>query len=267
MAVEYAYQHHQDYQAVFWALADTRESLVSAYIAIAELLNLPEKDEQDQTIIIKAVLHWLTTHTEWLLVLDNADDLAIVREFVPPVFGGRILLTTRAQAIGRLAHSIEIDTMPTDIGALFLLRRALLVPPDASLQYTTADVATARKICKELGGLPLALDQAGAFIEEAQCSLLEYLQRYRTRRAHLLQRRGGLVVDHPEPVATTWSLSFERVWFVAFRIASHNICLCNGFTCHTLQRIVVVSNVSWPAFSPPLETTERGTRWKDRGRY
>src|SRR5579859_654068 len=74
VAVEYAYQHHQDYQAVFWTLADTRESLVSGYITIARLLNLPEKDEQDQIIIIKAVLRWLTTHTEWLLILDNADD-------------------------------------------------------------------------------------------------------------------------------------------------------------------------------------------------
>jgi hypothetical protein len=34
------------------------------------------------------------------------------------------------------------------------------------------------------------------------------------------------------------------------RIASHNICLCNGFTCHTLQRIVVVSNVSGLPFLP-----------------
>src|SRR5262249_44394668 len=126
--------------------------------------------------------------------------------------GGCILLTTRAQAMGRLAHGIEIDTMPTDIGALFLLRRALLIPPDASLQDAAiADVVTAREICQELGGLPLALDQAGAFIEEVQCSLQDYQERYRTRRAQLLQRRGGLVPDHPKPVATTWSLSFERV--------------------------------------------------------
>ena len=66
-------------------------------------------------------------------------------------------------------------------------------------------------ISQELGGLPLALDQAGAYIEETQCSLADYLQFYRTQRADLLKARGGLVLDHPEPVATTWSLSFAQV--------------------------------------------------------
>jgi hypothetical protein len=69
----------------------------------------------------------------------------------------------------------------------------------------------ARTICEQLGGLPLALDQAGAYIEETGCGLCEYQQRYQTRRARLLQRRGGQVPDHPDPVASTWSLAFEKV--------------------------------------------------------
>ena len=62
-----------------------------------------------------------------------------------------------------------------------------------------------------MDGLPLALDQAGAFLEETRCGLSDYLQLYQTRQAELLIRRGTLVVDHPDPVATTWSLSFEKV--------------------------------------------------------
>ena len=57
----------------------------------------------------------------------------------------------------------------------------------------------------------LALDQAGAYIEETQCSLADYLDLYRTRRAEVLKERGGLMGDHPDSVATTWSLSFQRV--------------------------------------------------------
>jgi hypothetical protein len=59
--------------------------------------------------------------------------------------------------------------------------------------------------------LPLALDQAGAYIEETQFGLASYLSRYRERRAVLLARRGGMQTNHPEPVATTWALSFEKV--------------------------------------------------------
>jgi len=57
----------------------------------------------------------------------------------------------------------------------------------------------------------LALDQAGAYIEETQCDLTGYLDLYRTRRTELLKRRSRLRTDHPEPVATTWSLSFQQV--------------------------------------------------------
>src|SRR5262249_14672599 len=155
----------------------------------------------DLTVIINAVKMWLQTHDSWLLILDNADDLAMVREFVPTILGGHLLLTTRTQSIGRLARRIEVETMSLDVGALFLLRRVGLIAENAPLDAaSSADVATAREICKELGGLPLALDQAGSYVEEVQCSLQDYRERYRTRRAQLLRRRGGLVTDHPEPV-------------------------------------------------------------------
>src|SRR6266487_3460179 len=212
IAVEYAYRYHQDYQAILWLSADTREALISGYIANAHLLNLPQKDEQDQTKIVQAFLRWLTISTDWLLILDNADELMLVREFLPPGFSGHLLLTTRAQVIGRLAQRIEVNMMDPDVGILLLLRRAGLVAHDALLEEASpSDCATAREITKELGGLPLALDQAGAYIEETSCSLADYLSLYRTRRAELLSRRGGYVDDHPEPVAATWSLSFQKV--------------------------------------------------------
>ena len=212
IALEYAYRHAREYQFVLWTLADTRESLISGYIAIAELLNLPEKDAQDQAITIGAVKTWLQGHNLWLLILDNADDLALVREFIPTVYGGHILLTTRAQSMGQLAKRIEVETMTQDVGALFLLRRAGLVTKNALLNAVrSSEQILARWICNELGGLPLALAQAGAYIEETRCSLSEYQKLYQHYRADLLNRRGGQGYDHPEPVATTWTLSFEKV--------------------------------------------------------
>src|SRR5262249_17898489 len=73
------------------------------------------------------------------------------------------------------------------------------------------DRALARQITQELGGLPLALDQAGGYLEETGSGLLDYLGIYHRYRVDLLKERRGLVADHPEPVATTWSLSFARV--------------------------------------------------------
>src|SRR5207248_2631925 len=61
-------------------------------------------------------------------------------------------------------------------------------------------------------GLPLALDQAAAYIEENQCSLTDYLNLYQSRRSTLLKRRGSFSKrDYPKSVATTWAISFEQV--------------------------------------------------------
>ncbi len=211
-AVEYAYRYRNEYRAVLWAKADTPETLNADLLIIAMLLNLPEKDAQDQALVVPAVKRWLSEQRDWLLILDNADDLTLVRDLLPPVQTGRVLLTTRAHALGRMTQRIELDTMDRTEGAQLLLRRANLLAAGApSTAASEADRATAEALVQELGGLPLALDQAGAYIEETNCSLSQYLSLYQTRRASLLKRRGGLVDDHPQPVAKTWSLSFERV--------------------------------------------------------
>src|SRR5450759_3801302 len=134
LALEYTYRYRQDYQAILWAQTDTRENLTSSYLTIATLLNVPEKNEQESARVIAAVKAWLQRNTGWFLILDNADDLMLARDFLPPSFGGHVLLTTRAQATGRVAHRLEIDILPTEQGALFLLRRAGLLPANATLE-------------------------------------------------------------------------------------------------------------------------------------
>ncbi|HJY84694.1 MAG TPA: FxSxx-COOH system tetratricopeptide repeat protein [Candidatus Binatia bacterium] len=211
-AIEYAYRHREDCKAVLWAKADSRDAILSGFVALAGSLNLPEKDAQDQNLAVAAVKRWLETNTEWLLILDNADDLTMAREFIPTGRKGHVLLTTRAQAMGTIAQRLEIEEMQPEEGALFLLRRAKILTENATLDAASAaDRAQAEEISKELDGLPLALDQAGAYIEETACGLSDYLGLYRAHGAKLLKRRGAMVSDHQDPVATTWALSFEKV--------------------------------------------------------
>jgi tetratricopeptide (TPR) repeat protein len=212
LAAEYAYRFRKEYRAVFWVHAESFEALASSYVSIAALLKLPERDAQEQSIAVQAVKIWLQTHREWLLILDNADELDVLPSFLPPATSGHLLVTTRASAPGHLARLIEIEAFPPKQGALFLLQRSALLAPDASLeQASSVDRDLALQVTWELGGLPLALDQAGAYLEATGYSLSEYQQIFRQHRADLLKERRGLVPDHPAPVATTWSLSFERV--------------------------------------------------------
>jgi len=212
IAVEYAYRHRQDYRAIFWVRADTQEALISGYVVLAQTLNLREQKEQDQTVIVQAVLRWLSTHPGWLLILDNVDNLVVLEGLLPSELLGHLLLTTRLQALGTRAHPLEVTTMPQGIGATLLLRRARLIPMDASLEAALpADATLACAISEELGGLPLALDQAGAYIEETRCGLARYQHLYLRQPSPFLKRRGSSKYDYPASVATTWSLSFKNV--------------------------------------------------------
>jgi tetratricopeptide (TPR) repeat protein/transcriptional regulator with XRE-family HTH domain len=212
-ALEYAYRYRDTYTAVFWVRAAGREALITDYVALAHLLDLPWRDASDQLLVVAAVKGWLEHHEGWLLILDNADELHVLTDFLPAEGAGHLLLTTRAQATGRIASSHSVEKMESRESMLLLLRRAKLLGADEPLDNTSRMTrAQAQRIAHELDGLPLALDQAGAYIEEVGCSLAEYLAIYEQRRLDLLKRQSKLAsADYPYTVASTWSLSFEQV--------------------------------------------------------
>jgi tetratricopeptide (TPR) repeat protein/DNA-binding XRE family transcriptional regulator len=212
VAVEYAYRYHDHYQAIFWINATSRDAINADFVLLAALLNLPEQQEKDQDIVVRAVKRWLSTHTHWLLILDNVDDLEMIVDFLPVTGTRDVLITTRLQALGTVAQHIEVEKMELDEGVMFLLRRTKVLAPGTSLdQVPKEKQAQATEIVMALDGLPLALDQAGAYIEETRCGLSQYLDLYGTNRKELLLRRGRFPIDHPDSVAATWSLSFQQV--------------------------------------------------------
>ena len=189
-----------------------QKDLINDFVAIAQLLQLPERADDKQMVVVQAVISWFQTHEHWLLILDNADELSLMQEFLPSNKTGHVLLTTRMASMGRVAHRLEVEIREPDVGACFVLRRAGILAIDAPLkQATPQEGQLALELTQEMGGLPLALDQAGAYIEEVQCSISDYLSLYRTQRATMLKIRGGIVQDHPAAVAATWSLSFARI--------------------------------------------------------
>ncbi|MEH2293361.1 hypothetical protein [Nostoc sp.] len=81
--IEYPYRYRHEYQPILWVRAACQPELVSGFVKLAELLNLPVNQEKDKSLVIAAVKQWLATHNGWLLILDNADEIAMVPEFLP----------------------------------------------------------------------------------------------------------------------------------------------------------------------------------------
>jgi tetratricopeptide (TPR) repeat protein len=210
-AIEYAARFRDDYAAVFWVSADRAATLAAGYAEIARRLMLRVAEAQEQERVITAVRDWLEMHPDWLLVFDNADHLKLLRPFLPDGARGSILLTRRPKRVGGFAMGIPVETLSEEEGATFLLRRAGRLSPESVLAAASdADREAALAISREVGGLFLALDQAGALIE-GQSTPERYLARYRERGQELRAKRGEETLGHEESVTDTFSLAFDRL--------------------------------------------------------
>lgn len=215
-AAEYAHRYKDEYDAVLWVRA-TQEHHLMDLLALASLLQLPEakKQQQDQQVLIRALLRWLHKHTRWLVILDNVQEGVDVGDLLSMKGTGHILMTTRVRAIADRTYNIELADMAPEEGALLLLRVAHIIAPQASLDRASpGDLTIATELSRMMDGLPLALDLAGAYIRETGYTLARYQKEYQERRVQLLQWRRQEpreYSDYTESVATTWSLSFQRV--------------------------------------------------------
>jgi hypothetical protein len=209
IAIEYAYRYRDDYQYVLWVNALSSETLLTEFITLADILELPqpEKDEHHQVRLTSMVKRWFSQHDHWLFILDNADNLPQVTPFLPTGDKGHILLTTRMSPTGTFT-GLEVEKMDSEESMELLLGRAKFSLSEVD-EY--ADQEALEALLKELDGLPLALGQAGAYIEETACTLVAYLKAYQQRRDELLQHRDELNADYPYTVTTTWSLNFEQI--------------------------------------------------------
>ncbi|MEM9484320.1 MAG: tetratricopeptide repeat protein, partial [Cyanobacteria bacterium P01_F01_bin.116] len=211
-AVEYAYRYRDEYEAVFWVRADTEVELSSGFGAIAQLLDLPQKDEPDA--VVQAVKLWLTRNSNWLLIFDNADRPELVQDFKPRLnvagVRGHLLITSRAQDFQDLgiARPLEMETLEPEEALDFLWRRA---GRGELSDQQNADIKAAQQLAAELGYLPLALEQAAAYIVAKKARFQDYLASYQKRKLARLETAKPKLGKYPDSIATTWTLNFQQV--------------------------------------------------------
>jgi hypothetical protein len=205
-AVEYAYRYRDEYQAVLWLNAESALGLKTSSAELARELHLPHpKDDLDAAVL--AFKQGLKTEAGWVLILDNADDPALLAEFLPEAEHGHVLITSRAQDFQNLGimAPVRLEELSIDDATAFLLHRCGRQDAEA------AERAAATELARELDGLPLALEQAAAYIAERTATFQSYLQSYRNRGLKLLTARLPALGKYAESVATTWAANFEAV--------------------------------------------------------
>lgn len=208
VAVEYAWRHWDDYNALLLALADTPETLRRNLAMIANAL-VPTLDTTDDEVRFQATIDWLKTNPGWLLILDNVGTPSAMDEaerLMSALNGGHVIITSRLSNFSAHTEPIETDVLPVDDAAAFLLERTT-----SRRRAAEDDDAKAHELAVELGQLPLALEQAGAYISKHRLTLHDYLEQWRSSRREVLTWSDPSLTTYPDAIAITWQTSVTQL--------------------------------------------------------
>ncbi len=174
IALEFAYRKLANFDVVWWLRAEHLEVLSSDYAQLASELHLPESTEKKQEHIVKAVRNWLGQNSDWLLVFDNVVNPKDLADFLPHSQSGEVIITSQYRDWDTICRSIELSTWTREESIKFLTSRT-----------GTSDSPTADELADQLGDLPLALEQAAAYIKASRIPIKDYLDLFATRRNQL----------------------------------------------------------------------------------
>jgi tetratricopeptide (TPR) repeat protein len=205
-ALQYVYSNRTNYERIYWISAVDQASLLSGYQKIAKNVGLLKPPETSPLEIAEAVLSWLKQERNWLLVIDNLDDISIVKDLLPETGSERhTLITTRnPNTKGIPAEPLEVPPLD-DEDSLKLLS----ILSEIDITSNSAEKEQAEKIVEELGYLPLAIEQAAAFVREVTGDFALYLEEYHKNRMRVHQWIPEGNRQYSYSIATTWSMSFR----------------------------------------------------------
>ena len=173
----------------------------TGFSTVANRLNITTRTWEDTR---QALAH---IKEPWLLVLDNADDLAVdYQQYFPSGPLGVILLTSRNEECQQFAKAKWIDLKGlSDAEARVLLIKAARIHQN---RYETLE-DDAQAVARLLHSHPLAIIQAGTYMSRGHCTLKEYPQVYQQQRKRLLMFRPSQARSRYGDVYTAFEASAE----------------------------------------------------------
>ncbi|KAK0705593.1 P-loop containing nucleoside triphosphate hydrolase protein [Lasiosphaeris hirsuta] len=214
---------HKPEYSVFWVPALSEATFEQAYTEIAKKLAIHKSSgDGDPKDLVRQHLS-SSSAGRWLLVVDNADDGAVVfgdpgkgggaRDYLPESEDGLTLFTTRSREVAvDVAGSdvVELDEMNSE-DATSLLQKSLI------RKNRVSNGAEVNELLAELTYLPLAIAQAAAYLNRNQVSVAEYLKLLRGTEQDMVSLMSREFRDSTRyegtqnAIATTWLVSFDHI--------------------------------------------------------
>ena len=213
-ALAYVHKMKYYYDYVFWISGVNHATLLSGYHDIASKTGcMTNLSDTDALRVAKKMLDWFQIQRNWLLVIDNVDDVTVIKGLVPSTESkGHTLITTRnPNTKGIPAEGIELDVLGLD-EAMELFSKLSNVTGWSS-DSTSSEFET-KNVVEELGRLPLAIEQAAAYIRETGRNINDYLVAYRESRDNRKILHNWIpdgIWNYERSLATTWKISVDLI--------------------------------------------------------
>ena len=231
LAFEYAWRNLERYSGGVYVINGESDELLRSSVQGIHgqfvYKSQPNRHEEAKQFdqLMTETLSWLgSLRHKWLLLVDNMDQKKLSSYTRKMFLGqwknktvGEILVTSRRSPQTlckdldlRPENCLELDAFSVDESIEFLKKRTGLA---SAFQNQEEGV---KELAQELGGLPLALEQAAAYISELKCSAQSYLEQYREQKSILLNREiakpcSEVYSEARLAVQTTWRLNFNYI--------------------------------------------------------
>jgi tetratricopeptide (TPR) repeat protein len=210
VVIEFAHREKENYRQILFIRATNNEFDIYVSEIVKELgFALPEDAKPEQRLAV--LQDWLAKNRDWLLVVDNVDDVDFINHcgFNKP--NGKVIYTSNDDKIFRFVTKVELPKM-TDENAMLLLYKHWRDDADAKFADIPEKARPALQgIAEKFGNHPFSMAFVGSYLAEEDESLEEFLEAYQAKEKNLLQTYEFLSNYHHKNVAAAFLLRFEQI--------------------------------------------------------
>ncbi|MCG8602884.1 MAG: tetratricopeptide repeat protein [Verrucomicrobiales bacterium] len=207
LAIQIAHRLLGDFRGLFIVVGDSPEGLIRSMSKLHSTLTTESAGEGTQSENFTRVMNWFSENRDWLLIIDGVDTVktaSLIDEWLPRLNNGAVILTSRISQFGPQFAKAELEKLSEEDSIEFLKVRTA----DGRIK-SHDEGEQLRRLAQELDGLPLALEQAGAYIDAIRISVREYLEEFDQNKKEVLSWNDDRLTQYPVAVTATWNSSFQ----------------------------------------------------------
>ena len=208
LARQYLEKFWRCYPQIFWI--DCRLGVENEFARLCDLLLPEHRAVTEVPAKAQLALHTLESRDDRMLVMDNAEDETSIQHWIPKSGHCRTLITSRFAGWSAAVKTFHLYVLEPDPAHKLLATRA---GHDSFDALSEAEQTACAALAKTLGYLPLALEQAAAYIEQqgAGYRFADYARLYEAAQAELLAEHALGSTEYPDPVITTWKATAAKL--------------------------------------------------------